>query len=384
MVVWILNFRTVISSFYRYRWSLIPFVVYFLLQLASVLRGPIVNHEKIKQKLMFILLPLLCLPVFLSVDEERKLEFQFRSFLTGIFVVFVFLLIRAAINSIAPGGININPAVNSANYGSAFQYDNFSYYAHPTFLSIKVLFAILILIHYYVDKQWLARFKYPLAALLFVFMVLLSSKTAFVAAFAYLVFYIIGALKKHHLSGRSKIATIIVLMALITSFMLNYRIREFIRPLWDPNDGISIREAVTSVPRYRQWISSCHLICENWCIGVGLSNSRNELSEKYLENGFMGEYELSLDAHNQFLEELLTNGIPGIIILFWMLYRPFFRHYAFRQKKLTTAFIIIFTASAFFESMFNRQWGIMFFMLFYCILLFTPNVEAGTAVSKQD
>lgn len=383
LLVLSLGFKSYIAGFNRYRVSLIPFVIYFFLQLGSALRGPVIDPEVIEQKLMFILVPVFGLPVFLSIDNEEKRSFQFMSFLAGIILVFCFLLARAVMTSINPGDLDVNHALNPTERSSPFHYEIFSFFAHPTFLGIKVLFGLLIIVHFYRFNRGNRLLKYLMALLMLVFMILLSSKTVFIAATAYLIFYIPGVLKRSHLSGKAMAVLITGIIALLVLFGMNYRIREFLKPVWDPNDGINIREAVSSVPRYRQWSSACQLIEENWIAGVGLSNSRNELKERYLENGFLGEYELGLDAHNQFLEEMIANGIPGIVILLWMMYGPFLLRNNLRNKVLAKAFIVVFTVSALFESMFNRQWGIMFFMLFYCMILFTPQeVENDEPLKK--
>ena len=94
--------------------------------------------------------------------------------------------------------------------------------------------------------------------------------------------------------------------------------------------------------------------------------------EEYLKNGWVEEARLRLNAHNQFLETQMTFGIPGTLSLLWMLFTPLIFRKRLMYSKLATAFVLMMTFFLMFESMFVRQWGIMFFTLFYCILVIPP------------
>ncbi|MBN2633345.1 MAG: hypothetical protein JXR66_07315, partial [Bacteroidales bacterium] len=75
-----------------------------------------------------------------------------------------------------------------------------------------------------------------------------------------------------------------------------------------------------------------------------------------------------LNTHNQFLEAQMTFGVAGTVVLLLLLFLPvFFRNRMIYPQallaliSLTVCFLLI-------ESMFNRQWGIMFFLLFVNLL----------------
>jgi len=120
-------------------------------------------------------------------------------------------------------------------------------------------------------------------------------------------------------------------------------------------------------PRTRSWYNSMNLIKERPLFGVGL-NSTEILAEEHRKQGFMVEADVKLNAHNQYLETQMTFGIPGTIILLWMLLTPLIRRKSLWNPDLVLPFTIIVTISMIFESILVRQWGIMFFVLFYCIL----------------
>jgi len=120
-------------------------------------------------------------------------------------------------------------------------------------------------------------------------------------------------------------------------------------------------------PRTRSWYSSINLIRDKPLFGVGL-NSTEILAEEHRMQGFNVEADVRLNAHNQFLETQLAFGIPGTIILLWMLLTPLIKRKSLWNSELVVPFTIIVTVSMVFESILVRQWGIMFFVLFYCIL----------------
>ncbi len=120
-------------------------------------------------------------------------------------------------------------------------------------------------------------------------------------------------------------------------------------------------------PRLNEWLTTIELIREHPFFGVGL-NSRDILANQFNKNGFPYEASIRLNSHNQFLETQLAFGIPGTLILLWMLLTPLIRRNTWNQS-LIIPFLIIVCISMLFESILVRQWGIMFFVLFYCILL---------------
>ena len=95
----------------------------------------------------------------------------------------------------------------------------------------------------------------------------------------------------------------------------------------------------------------------------------------YQKYGFNEEADLKLNAHNQYLEAQMTFGIAGTLSLFWMLLTPLIFRKRLRFKELTFPFIGLTAFFLVFESMFNRQWGIMFFVLFYCVLILNDNIK---------
>lgn len=79
------------------------------------------------------------------------------------------------------------------------------------------------------------------------------------------------------------------------------------------------------------------------------------------------KYELNM--HNQYLETMMTVGIIGVILLLALFIVPIYLSYknkSFHIELFSLLFIIAF--NCLFESVFERQMGIMFFVFFYFLL----------------
>jgi O-antigen ligase len=70
---------------------------------------------------------------------------------------------------------------------------------------------------------------------------------------------------------------------------------------------------------------------------------------------------LEHNAHNQYLQTWMENGLPGLMLFLFCLLFPFL------EKKLTSThivFLLIFSLMCLTESIGERQKGIVFFTLF--------------------
>jgi O-antigen ligase len=127
--------------------------------------------------------------------------------------------------------------------------------------------------------------------------------------------------------------------------------------------------------RTREWYTAANLIREKPLSGYGLAKIEEKMVEKYREYGFEEEAQKKLNAHSQFLETQVTFGIAGTIILLLMLAVPLIYRKRSAYKHFIGPFISILIFYLLFESMFDRQWGIMFFLIFYCLFLLSASIK---------
>jgi O-antigen ligase len=161
----------------------------------------------------------------------------------------------------------------------------------------------------------------------------------------------------------------VLLIVIITGLSANKIAR-----IYESADNLKIKLRDESIhwkdidQRTREWFTAIQIIKEKPVTGAGYFLIKDKLLEKYLENGFFEEALQLMNAHNQYLEAQMTFGIAGSISLLMMLLIPLIYRKQIRYPRLMTIFIAMVSFFLMFESMFNRQWGIMFFLLFYCIL----------------
>jgi O-antigen ligase len=370
LLVWIKETGNVKTMAVRKFFMVMPLTAYFILHLVYFLFDTKLQFPE--DKLMFLLVPLLGFPIFASEYLKKHLRFLFLSFLAGIICISIFQILRVTFESVSfDGGLfRFEPYVSKGV--TRFNWVQFSSFEHPTYLGIKTLWAISLVILINRDLKIKKPFNYLILLILSVFLFLLSVKANIII----LAVLIISFLYTHF---KSLIAKVLIILLIPVIFVLSYLATNL--NLRMSQEIMDLRGRVTSGvtdwknfnPRTRSWSSSIKLIRENPVFGVGLG-SRDKLTEEYRKQGYIPEADLRLNAHNQYLETQLAFGIIGTALLFWMLFAPLVVRKRFLFPGLIIPFVIIISISMLFESILMRQWGIMFFVLFYCILTIPERV----------
>ncbi|NAS31632.1 hypothetical protein GTQ40_11665 [Flavobacteriaceae bacterium R38] len=112
------------------------------------------------------------------------------------------------------------------------------------------------------------------------------------------------------------------------------------------------------------WRASLILIKDNMLFGLGIGDVQNELTKKYLEMDFE---KLSYNEHNQYLRFWLQSGIVSLIIfIFWMF--QFLKNSIKKKNYLLFGLVLMVSFFSFSESVFARQYGIIFIIFFMYLL----------------
>lgn len=138
--------------------------------------------------------------------------------------------------------------------------------------------------------------------------------------------------------------------------------------------------------RLIMWTASCYEIMEH-PLGVGTGNVDDYLSKRLvalhqLELAKMDEnHSIKYNPHNQFLQTALEIGILGLIFL------VLFISSAIRDALRTKNYLLLFICSSLvfnslFESMLQRQSGIVYFAFWMCILLVIDRQQNTTFNEK--
>jgi O-antigen ligase len=381
LLSWILSYGRLKDEFTK-KWPIVlaP-VCYFILHLIYIIPDPKLVY--LEKKLMFILIPVLGFPVFISDYLSKNITVILKSFIYGILLICIFQFCRATIESItfADGVIKFNPVINEEL--SRFTWDQLSTFEHPTYLTLKVLWSLCLLVSLG-NFLKISRYLKVLVILLFtVFVFSLSSRAGIFILALLLIYFIYNYLVKKN----KRILLLIIIPFIIFSTYGVLRInKRMTHKLEETIERSAIEKAGVKGldPRTKSWFSALNLIKKRPVFGVGL-DARDILAAEYASQGYKTEAELRLNAHNQFLETQLTFGIAGTLILFWMLGVMVIKRKESWGTDLIDSFLIIVITSMVFESILVRQWGIMFFLLFYCLLTLVkaePALRAGSPEGK--
>ena len=140
-------------------------------------------------------------------------------------------------------------------------------------------------------------------------------------------------------------------------------------------------------PRLIIWEAAWDGAIENLPWGVGTGDGNDVVVEKYHENGHWKSRNHPYNAHNQFLFALLTNGIPGLIIILLYFYAPLGLAIKYRDMMLLSLFLLM-TCNCLVECMFDRRAGVDFFaimiplMLLRCKICTMNNVQIPSLKSQ--
>jgi O-antigen ligase len=368
-LLWISDFKSYNKLLFEKGISILPLVVYFFLNIFWLWSASS-KWIYIETNLMFLLIPIMGFPIFTSEKFQVKLDLLFKCFVFGILAICLFEFLRAAWITIYSIDIPVDSGIEIDGPVSPFKSYRLSFLEHPTYLTIKVLFAISILLFLRRDFKMRPFFYVSFIFIFLVFVFFLSSRTGILITLLLTLLFLYYFLKKYRLHI---LLIVIIPLILFGAYKIstlnpriNYRTELLIKRYKTGNARLEEID-----PRFTTWATTIDLIREKPLFGVGL-DARDILASEYKKQGYKNEASLRLNSHNQFLETQLTFGITGTLVLLWILFSPLFRKGGISNPVIYKAFLIIIIASSLFESMLVRQWGIMFFVLFYCIQVFIP------------
>jgi O-antigen ligase len=374
-VLWIMqcwsnnDFRTV--SFGRYRLLLFFFVTFYLWQLIGVFYS---ENVKLGWSMLFTRFSFLLFPlVFTTPGNEIEkrgailLKLFAGSTTLNILICFGYAIYRSI--SVSDGILTFNPHPPEAYWMSFFYGTLFSINQHPSYLSMYVIISAFISLESWSEHKpanFLRHGWLFLALLLFVSLYLLSSRSGLIAAAILIPVYFFSKIRAKWTRTGIIVAASLLFVVSVLMVSTNERMRYAISEI---SKG-SIKQLVQQDGRVAIWQSSLHLIRENLIFGVGTGDVRQELVKEYSMQGEENLVINQYNAHNQFLEVLLENGLIGLLI-FGSLIILMIRIAINERRLLYGLFIIMILIFFLFETVLNRLWGVSFFSLFSFLILYS-------------
>lgn len=257
---------------------------------------------------------------------------------------------------------------------NAFFYTEFSYFMHPSYFAMYLIFAQLIILLFY--PKWLSHLSHLNIKIGFISVVFLaaiflcSSKMGLITAF--LLLPLTFGIILYNNGYKKTIAGL--LLALMIGIAMAYklfptpfeRIKQAFK-VTSSSETIDKTDAESTAVRILIWKESVKLIKDNFVFGVTAGDANDKLVEAYEREGLEGALRKKLNAHNQFLQTFIGTGIIGFILLLIMTVGSVV--YGFIKKNyLLSLFSILMIFNFLVESMLQAQAGFIFFAFFFCII----------------
>jgi O-antigen ligase len=191
---------------------------------------------------------------------------------------------------------------------------------------------------------------------------MLSSKAGIIIFFVTILVMSIPALFK---SNNRILASFVLMFAAIQiwfSLTQNMRFETVSKSVATAEQNVTTEES--NGVRVLIYETAIDIIKSNYAIGVGTGDIKVELMKEYKARNMTGALENKLNAHSQFLETFIGQGIAGISLLLLLFLIPFINSIKTKNWLLMT-FVFIVALNFLTESMLNTQAGVVFFAFFY-------------------
>lgn len=230
---------------------------------------------------------------------------------------------------------------------------------HPSYFAVMLVFFISNLCFnkdFFFFRKRTFLFVITLS-LFFLFLLETSSRIAFIL-FVIVLLYNMFKIKniKHKLIC---VSTIIVMMLLSIKF--DYLSTKFGKIL-DSSGHVGFE-------RVHRWKAILDVFLESKDVFLGTGSG--DVDEIYMEAYKRGNFQLALNdrynAHNQYLEFFVSNGLLGFFV--YLVVLVYFLYSTRLKSDYHVYFIIIILLFSVTESIFGTSKGVFFFSFFYCVLI---------------
>jgi O-antigen ligase len=346
------------------------FIAFFLWQISGLFLAESLNtgFERLFKRLSFLFFPLVLFYPGSRIIKHINLIIRLFAICTFIYIVYCMgtAFHHSLINQNHKWIFNPHPA--------EFDYENYFYGSrlsdpmHPSYLAMYIVISVLISFESLFNHSLSHLKKGIWTIMIIVFIVviyLLSARAGILAGI--IIFPVYFLLKFYNRFPKWIILIVLGIMAslLVIVAKKNERVSSSI-------EGVSKEKfdnTLKNDPRLLIWKSALGVVKKNLIVGVGTGDATEKLKEEFILRGYVNGFYDNLNAHNQFLEILLENGLIGLILFLAILVYMFY--IAINQQNILLGLfissIIIFFI---FETMLNRLAGVSFFPLLSFLLIY--------------
>lgn len=262
---------------------------------------------------------------------------------------------------------------------SEFTYTKLSFNLHPSYaglvINIGFVFSTLRLLFIYRDTNSIKNNFWRLITLFgfLCYLILLSSKTgiiSFLIIFIVLLVYSNFVLRswKVPLKIASFIAMFFVLFFLFFGGKAANKYNSMVSSIKnrDVLENNKTKKLRSTQIRLVLWKNSLESIKKSNFLGYGLGNGKQQLRKNLKSNNEKFVYGLNLNAHNQYLEIMLSLGLIGLILLSFILINSALGYGSFNW--ISILLVLTVACNLLFESMMEKQTGSIIIVWLLCFL----------------
>jgi O-antigen ligase len=352
----VLGFKKRKEILWKRRAFIIPFILLFFLYIIGLWTS---TNTDIALKNISRVLTLLLLPtIILSHNKE---DFNFKKIyyslgaglLTGMLICWGFV-IESILTNATP--------LRQAPYFFEWIYSNWNLVkpigVHPNYFALLIVILVLAIIKTE-ELKFLRKNKLKLVLLLFPFFLFLFELSSRVAMLAFVLVIIVSVLQ-----NRSRKKGILIGLFIVGLIVLSVKFDY----LGNKFSGLVDGRGNIKVERIQRWdfIIREFKKEDKLILGVGSGDTEEIYTRAYINGNFKTALIEGYNAHNQFVEFLVSNGFFGLLVFVWVLL-----FFALKTKLRGEAlsFFITIVLLSFIESFLCRAKGVFIFSFFISFFL---------------
>ena len=352
----VLGFKKRKEILWKRRAFIIPFIFLFFLYFIGLWTS---TNTDIVLKNITRVLTLLLLPVIIL--SHNKEDFNFKKIyyslgaglLIGMFICWGFVIASIVTNA---------TPLRQAPYFFEWIYSNWNLVkpigVHPNYFALLIVILVLAIIKTE-ELKFLRKNKLKLILLLIPFFLFLFELSSRVAMLAFVLVIIVSVLQ-----NRSRKKGILIGLFIVGLIVLSVKFDY----LGNKFSGLVDGRGNIKVERIQRWdfIIREFKKEDKLILGVGSGDTEEIYTRAYLNGNFKTALVENYNAHNQFVEFLVSNGYFGLLVFVWVL---LFFAFKTKLKGEALSFFITIVLLSFIESFLCRAKGVFIFSFFMSFFL---------------
>ena len=369
-----LRFNVIMVSGQKSKMLFALFIVYYIWQVAGLIYSADIKMglSNLFSRLSLVLFPLVLIFPGDMIKSRGRILLRTFALSTFLFMIFCFCFALYRSVHIQDGSWNFNPHLPEYPWLSYFYGSDLVVTQHPSYIAMYVLLSVLICFEAWFDyslKYWIRIRWLLIGLLLLISQYFLSSRAGILISLVLIPFYFMRKFRKHQRKRFAWIGIILLILILLPLIVKNWRVGSLYNSFF--NEEQANKESREG-DRLIIWKSALTIARQNSIFGIGIGDVRTELTRQYEKIGEEKLAKEKFNAHNQFLEVLLENGIIGLLIFISIFL--VMAYIAIVDKNLLFGMFIMMIFMFFlFETVLYRLAGVSFFSLFTFLLIHIKN-----------